>query len=684
MAKRLHSILFFLVIFLAIFLRFKGIYPSFPPYHPDEGMSYEQGIYIIKEGTIDAHGYSLALAYPSLIPIINALAFKFFFIPISWDNFFLSNATRIFDGLIKFPLTSADYNRIFRINILGPREIYVLTWGRMVAAGFGVGVVILIYFLSREMFGKNTAIITALLVAINYRQVLNSHIDLPDIYNAFYLILSIIFSYRLVSNRRKIDYLLAGIFVGLSVATKFHIYAVVGFVASYLISIFVEKISLRKIVFSYNFFIAALAGLIIFLLINPYHFVHLEQTISELADVSRKYGVGRFRLNPYPYWYLFNLGIGRITCFATLIGALVMFAKKPLRFLLLGSVIGSFFYFITFATDGGFYTRNFVTITPLILVVPGYFLSFLLEERKKYLKIVGIFIFIILCAGLFIENFSRSIIVANEYSKQWDYTVLENWMNRNIPSNSKVSAHSSILIDDPSIQRLSYDDPRSYSMSEFKKDGANFSVTNFDWVTNSYYDWMNSYTFYWSKPVASLETQYTSRATEELADYSIYSVIKPALAPESDFIVSKIPNFNVSSKVMAQEVNGIRSNNWESKPINIEKFNGIMVDGELKNGYLYIDFYKSLNDTSDVTKRIATRVSGREKDMKIDKEEIITQIPEGAKWMIVGFSNYKVDDSVISDLIIYNANVSVDFGGYKIQKVSIPKDVLFPNSQSNL
>src|SRR5258708_21945561 len=98
MVKSWHNILVFLIIALAIILRFGGIYPSYPPYHSDEGMSYAQGIYILKEGTIDAHGYSLALGYPFLIPILNALVFKIFFIPIAWSNFLITNVLKILDG----------------------------------------------------------------------------------------------------------------------------------------------------------------------------------------------------------------------------------------------------------------------------------------------------------------------------------------------------------------------------------------------------------------------------------------------------------------------------------------------------------------------------------------------------------------------------------------------------------
>src|SRR5258706_8833794 len=186
MAKNWHNILFFAVILLACFLRLRGIYPSYPPYHSDEGMSYEQGISIIRENTLDAHGYSISLGYPFLIPVINAFLFKVVFIPLAWSKFFVTHLTQIVDGVIHLPFTQAEYLKVFQLDILGTREIYVLAWGRIIAAFFGVGIVVFSYFFSRQILGKYVGILTALLIAINYKEVLNSHLDLPDIYNAFF------------------------------------------------------------------------------------------------------------------------------------------------------------------------------------------------------------------------------------------------------------------------------------------------------------------------------------------------------------------------------------------------------------------------------------------------------------------------------------------------------------------
>ena len=69
-----------------------------------------------------------------------------------------------------------------------------------------------IYWL-KNYLTKNIALISALLLAVNFKAVVNSHIGWPDTYNAFFLLLSLIFSYRIIENSSVKNYLLAGIFL---------------------------------------------------------------------------------------------------------------------------------------------------------------------------------------------------------------------------------------------------------------------------------------------------------------------------------------------------------------------------------------------------------------------------------------------------------------------------------------
>ncbi len=684
MQKKWSSFFFFAIIVIASILRFGGINNGYPPYHSDEGMSYAQGISMVRENTLDGDGYGLALAYPNVIPLINAIFFKIFFIPFSWVKFYITHIPQVVDGLIKLPLDKNEYLRIFQLNILGEREINVLIWGRIIAASFGVGVVILGYLISKKIFGNIAAIVTATLITVNFRQVLNSHLDLPDIYNAFFLMLSVIFSYRIFNSRRATDYLLAGVFIGLSMATKFHVYAVFPFLVSYAWFVIGKKISFKSIILDQKLYIAIISGLFIFILVNPIHLVKVEQMVAQLLDVSLKYGINRAKLSPYPFWYLFNIGIGKLTTVLVGIGTIVMAIRKPKQFLFLGLPVFFFFFVITYMTNGGFYTRNFVTITPLLLIFPGFLLATIFELRRVISRIIAIPVFSLLFLVLVCENLSNSIVVPLEYSKPWNYMVSGDWISKNIPKNSRVAAHSSVPLPVGEVTRLPFEQGVAFSKQEFINEKADYAIMNFDWESNDFYDWMNSPDLpEFKKPIEKLESQYSAMAIRELSDFTIYNLIKPWQAPESNFVVSKIPKYTVSDKKLIGNYSNL-STGWKSESFEVENFEGIEIKGYVSNGFIFINLYKSKDEVDNISKRVAVSVSDRNFKEEYKFVSIVTQIPNDVRWATIGFSSNSPDGSGAKEILIYNAKVGIDFGGVQVQRLKIDENIIFPNSHGNL
>ncbi|MBX4205650.1 glycosyltransferase family 39 protein [Candidatus Microgenomates bacterium] len=673
----------FLIIILAVILRFVGIYPGFPPYHSDEGMSYAQGIAIVQEKTLDAHGYPLAYAYPNVVPIINAILFKIIFIPLSWVKFCIVNTQGIVDGIIRFPLSVDGYKRIFQVDILGEREINVLTWGRMIAAGFGVGVCVLVYKLSKKLFNKNTALLAALFSSINFRQVLNSHINLPDIYNAFFLLLSMLFSLKILNSRKKIDYLLAGLLIGISFSTKFHIYAIFPFVVITLATYLEEKKKWYLYFLDQNLYLSAFTALLTVLVINPYHLIHIERTIYLLHDVSLKYGIGRLTFSSYAFWFLFNIGIGKLSLIILIIGIVWMLFKKHFQTIFLLSCVLPFFYVVTYATNGAFYTRNFVTITPILLIFVAFVIATVLEKKNKFLKALAIIVLLF----LIFENLPNSVVTAYEYSKPWNFKVLDSWIQKNIPQNSTVSAHSSVVINVPGTKINKYEFDESFSLEEFREQKSDFAVANFDWVTNDFYWWMNRKSSqYWYKPVKEMEDQYSAMSIRELQDFSIYSLVNPWQAPDSDYIVAKIPQYKFKNKNLVIQISGPKDPKWISESIETKDMTGIVVEAKLKGGYIYLVFYSNLEDANSNENRIAVRLSSRDNlGEKLNQKNIISKIPESAKYFKVGYAKYNLVENVYLDnLNVYNAEVEVDLGNYKVEKAKIDTNVIFPNSHGNL
>lgn len=669
------------IILLAAALRLIGLYPGYHANHADEVNIYSSAVTMIKEGNFAPYRYE----YPPLPDYINLVVYRTIFIPIGWYRFYISNLSKILDGTMSINPDPLQYNQWFQLYILGDREINVLFWTRTVTAIFGIGIVILIYKITKSLYGFKAALIAAFLVAINYRQVLNSHFGLPDIYNAFFLCLSLYFALKLWKNPNYKNYIVAGIASGISFSIKYQFFACFPILFVHLYFVLEEKSLKSKVIklFDPAFLSAAIVNLVVFLFFNPYLFINFELAKDQLTYLALKYRVGKNFLDTYPIWYLYNYGIGRLTSVFVLLGIPFLFFKRIKKGLLIFSIVLPFFYTTVYATGGGFYVRNFVTITPFLLIAPAVLISFLLSNKKHFIRYITISAAVVILCFLFVENFSKDIVVISNYTKPWNDQVIKDWIINNIPKGSRVSAHSSVPLPDD-IVRLPFDFGTSFSIEDFIKDKSDFAVINTEWITNEFYYWMSSRTNGWvKKPIVDLESMYDAMTAEEMSEYSIYSLIKPALAPEAGFVVVKVPKFEVKNVKQIEKVQEISDRSWTSDPIEITQLNGITINGETVNGYLYANFYENKNDSTDVTKRIATRVSSREMGKSLSKEEIITEIPKNAKWMVVGFNTYSVNNFKATNIIINSANVKADFGGFKISSRQIDKDVLFPNSLGN-
>lgn len=726
MSKKIVKLWLIIIIILAASLRFIGIKPGFPPYHSDEGISYSAAVSMIKNGNIDPLRYD----YPAVVPLVNAAVFKSVFIPLYWLKFYVTHLDQIIAGLIKLPLSEESSTKIFQLKILGERERNALFWGRYVTALFGIGVVWLTFLVAAKLYNQKVALFAAALVAINFRQVLNSHFGLPDIYNAFFLLLSFLTTLNLWLKPSRRNYLLAAILAGISFSTKYQVFALLPLLTVHLDLTLRCPTWKKKIIYFFRPEILVIPLIIgfTFVLINPYHLLKLPTTLKQVHDVSLKYGVGQMSFYLYPYSYLYHIGIGIVTSYLVLIGFILGVGESMKKTLVILSVIIPFFFVTTYYSTGGFYTRNFVTVIPFLLIFAGFALSKLLVFKKNKLNLLIFLIVLILATR---ENLINSVVVAQEYTKPWNYAILFSWIEKNIPNDSKIAAHSSVPLPDYVVTRLPYEFEEDFSMDEFAERGADYVITNLDWTTNQFYGWMKQAGAplqYWDKPVDNLEQTYPALAVRELSQHSLYWVLNPWQAPDSDFIVAKIPKYKVSNQKETLSFN-FRNNNmgwstkgslnkdiklsvtedglsvggeavgediirWESTPIKLDNISGFLIKSSIiaqseddsKNAYLTVNFYGNEKDAANSLNKIAVRMSKRLQGSGEHQLGLIGIVPQNSNYLTISFRNYNAARSEVSlaSLQFYSADIKVDYGDVRVDPVNLDTNILFPNSHGNL
>lgn len=691
--KNNYKIILILVILAAFFLRFTGTKPGFHPFHNDEGTIRSEAVRFIKNNSFEPYH----LEYPAMANYINFFAYKLIFIPSGWAKYFVLNLNKILDGYIKFPLGKDVYNRIFQLEILGQQDRNVLFWERWVTAFFGVGVVLASYFVAKKLFGKTVGLISAVLVCVNYRQVLNSHFGLPDIYNAFFLLLSFWAVLRLRERTNFSRSLLCGIFIGFYLSTKYQFYPLMVLFLVYIEQALKRHNLKEKMTALINpYFVAVpIISLLVFLFLNPYLLINLEVAASQLPYVALKYGAGTMRFMNYPYWYLFEIGIGKITSLFVLIGISLGIIKEKRKTVLLLSIIIPFFCFFTFYSIGGVYTRNFVTITPLLLILAAYAVSKIASFKPR------IFFIPLICAVLALlvwENLSNSLILIKEYTKPWNFELMAEWIKKEIPKGSIIAGHSSVPVPNNMV-RITYDrwPWRYYSMAEFQEVGADYAIASLAWISADFYGWLGSE--HWNKPVEEMKRSYTALTIDELTDFGIYQTIKPWQAPEGNFVVAKVPYYTLLAKEKINTFSFDKTRSlfdWKSEPVEVKGWSGFDIEYRIKmdscepnykDGIITIKFFPNKDDALKDQNRFGVRLSARDdKPGKWVDKKFLGKVPQGSVYAVLSFMTYnpKAATYFLEKIDLYKADVFEDLKGIKVAKIKIDDNILFPNSHGNL
>jgi len=102
---------------------------------------------------------------------------------------------------------------------LAPTNAHLMI--RCVSAFFGVMTIIVVYKLGKRLWGKRVGLIAALYLSLAAMHVRDSHFGMTDIANTFWIILAFLYIVKTYQDQSFRNYIISGILVGLSVATKY-------------------------------------------------------------------------------------------------------------------------------------------------------------------------------------------------------------------------------------------------------------------------------------------------------------------------------------------------------------------------------------------------------------------------------------------------------------------------------
>lgn len=482
------------ILVLGLLLRFIGVYPGYYA-HGDEIM-YGEAVKMVKNFTLTLEPQFLG--YPPLIAWLLAI-FYILFIPIQFLLFLLS-----------LPFSDHHFDQIFdehffRDYIFGRNWENPLYWSRYTTALFGVGTIFLTYILAIKLFSNRLiSLVSAFLVSVNYRLVLNSHIGFIDTYNSFFNLFALITIINVWEKPSLKNYIYSWLAVTAAFLAKYQFYTlIVLLICQILLSLKQSRGNMIKAIrfFLNRHFITG--GLIAGILVVSSHiqyFQHLQTVLDIHEYEALKYAIGVQKLNLFPISYLYNIGIGPLLSVLFLFGIMMGFVNNLFRekvlFLLIVLFIMGYIYF--YYTHGGFYTRNLLAAIPIILIFSAYSFTLILNFFRLKFKFFKNRINFLLVAVIFLffaskDHLINSIEVVKILSQPSDRVTAEEWLNQNLSPGVKFANFPT----NPSPSRLSFEHfqlpnpSEAFSYREMLEYGYDYYILDFYNANLSIVWWMN-------------------------------------------------------------------------------------------------------------------------------------------------------------------------------------------------
>jgi len=318
---------------------------------------------------------------------------------------------------------------------------------RLVTVFLGTSTIFVIYYLGNLIFkNQKVALLSALIISVLPIHVYESHLAKLDVAQTFFVSLSLIFIYKVYQSAKTRDFILSGIFIGLTTSTKYNGFLLfIILLLAYLLHFKRNKKAWFKIKNILNLIYSGIVSVIVFFIGTPY------ALLDHKLFWSHEYGkgvlwqfqnVGKLPWEVYPislyetFFVMFKQDLGFFiwVIFITLIILFLFFNKRDDKTtLLLFPVIIISFYISRFNRSPSHY---FLFLSPMYVLVIGKFIYDILVYSKEKLKfskkytnlLLHLLVFILILPSLLI-----SVSHTYYFSKRDTRNIAYKWVKNNLP-----------------------------------------------------------------------------------------------------------------------------------------------------------------------------------------------------------------------------------------------------------
>jgi hypothetical protein len=340
---------------------------------------------------------------------------------------------------------------------------------RLLTVILSVGTIALVYLIGTKMYNRRVGIFAALFLIFSHVHNKISHYQVPDAPMVFFFMLSFLFIWYIYKRGRPKDYILAGLFAGLAMATKYGGQMLfLPLLLAHLFRKVEEKQSLQNIIFSLPLVLSGFFFGAGFIIGCPYFILDFSSFLKGFRWQSQHlYVSGHFGSSTaQPAWLLyikhgFRENVGLLSQFLVLGGVLYGLIRHKKREILLFSLP-----VVLFVIIGGwkaYAVRYMLPLTPFLVLIAGYFLDIVLQKieafRTKSSQDKGkesrsnIILPVLLISLILSPSVYKVLRFDLSLTQKDTRTLSKEWIEENIPAGSQIACESY----SPPISETRYD-----------------------------------------------------------------------------------------------------------------------------------------------------------------------------------------------------------------------------------
>ncbi|MBI2847474.1 MAG: glycosyltransferase family 39 protein [Chloroflexi bacterium] len=330
--------------------------------------------------------------------------------------------------------------------------------GRALSAIFDTGTVLVTYLLASRLYSRRVGFLAAVFVAFSVINIQLSHFYTTEVLLTFFTVLSVLFMARFMERGDLGSICLAGLFVGLALATKVSIAPILftAFVACFLYCFTKERLSASA--FSIGRVPRALLGLLLggfvtlaaFSIAQPYAIIDWRTFLGDVLEQSemvrrvRDYPYTRQYVDTAPYLYhiqqLSVWGLGLPLGIAAWSGAIFSTLSAVVR-RQRGNILLLSWALPYLLITGGFqvkFLRYLLPIVPFLsIMAAGMLVTFWDRARSKKVNWARIVAWGAIAVVVF-STFFYALAYVNIYSTPHTAVRMSQWINGNVLKGSQI------------------------------------------------------------------------------------------------------------------------------------------------------------------------------------------------------------------------------------------------------